>query len=58
MTFTLCPVNAGAIDKLPAKTEDKSGVGVHYVDAYIKPMNVKREDGIAVSASGAASRSC
>ena len=48
MTFTLCPVNAGAIDKLPAKTEDKSGVGVHYVDAYIKPMNVKREDGIAV----------
>jgi hypothetical protein len=48
MTFTLCPVNAGAIDKLPAKTEDKSGVGVHYVDAYIKPMNVKREDGVAV----------
>ncbi len=48
MTFTLCPVNAGAIDKLPAKTDDKSGVGVHYVDAYIKPMNVKREDGIAV----------
>ena len=48
MTITLCPVNAGAIDKLPAKTDDKSGVGVHYVDAYIKPMNVKREDGIAV----------
>lgn len=48
MTFTLCPVNAGALDKLPAKTEDKSGVGVHYVDAYLKPMNVKREDGIAV----------
>ena len=48
MTFTLCPVNAGALDKLPAKTDDKSGVGVHYVDAYIKPMNVKREDGIAV----------
>ena len=48
MTFTLCPVNAGAIDKLPAKTDDKSGVGVHYVDAYIKPMNVKREDGVAV----------
>ena len=48
MTFTLCPVNAAAIDKLPAKTDDKSGVGVHYVDAYIKPMNVKREDGVAV----------
>ena len=48
MTFTLCPVNAGALDKLPAKTDDKSGVGVHYVDAYIRPMNVKREDGLAV----------
>lgn len=48
MTFTLCPVNAGALDKLPARTDDKSGVGVHYVDAYIKPMNVKREDGTAV----------
>ena len=48
MTVTLCPVPAGALDKLPAKTDDKSGVGVHYVDAYIKPMNVKREDGVAV----------
>jgi len=48
MTFTLCPVNAGAIDRLPAKSDDKSGVGVHYVDAYIKPMNAKREDGIVV----------
>jgi hypothetical protein len=48
MTFTLCPVPAAALDKLPAKTDDKSGVGVHYVDAYIKPMNVRREDGIAV----------
>jgi hypothetical protein len=48
MTITLCPVPTAALDKLPAKTDDKSGVGVHYVDAYIKPMNVKREDGIAV----------
>jgi hypothetical protein len=48
MTITLCPVPAAALDKLPARTDDKSGVGVHYVDAYIKPMNVKREDGIAV----------
>jgi hypothetical protein len=48
MTITLCDVNAAAIDKLPAKTEDKSGVGVHYVDAYIKPMNRKLEDGTAI----------
>src|SRR5690349_1215360 len=48
MTITLCDVNAAALDKLPAKTDDKSGVGVHYVDAYIKPMNKKLEDGTAV----------
>ena len=28
--------------------EDKSGVGVHYMDAFIKPMNVKLDDGTAV----------
>lgn len=48
MTITLCDVNAAALDRLPAKTDDKSGVGVHYVDAYIKPMNRKLEDGTAV----------
>ncbi len=30
------------------QADDKSGIGVHYVDAYIKPMNVKLEDGTAV----------
>ena len=48
MSQHLCQVNAAALDKLPAHTGDKSGIGVHYVDAYIKPMNAKREDGIAV----------
>ena len=28
--------------------DDKSGIGVHYVDAYIKPMNAKLPDGTAV----------
>lgn len=46
----LCDVNVAAIEKLPAKTDDKSGIGVHYVDAYLKPMNVKLEDGTAVKA--------
>jgi len=41
-------VNAGALEKLPALTDDKSGVGVHYVDAYIKPMNLKLPDGTPV----------
>jgi hypothetical protein len=50
MTVTLCPVPTAALDRLPAKTDDKSGVGVHYVDAYLKALSVKREDGIAVKA--------
>jgi hypothetical protein len=44
----LCDVNSAAVDKLPQHTGDKSGIGVHYVDAYIKPMNVKLEDGTPV----------
>jgi hypothetical protein len=48
MKVKLCDVNTAAFEKLPAKTDDKSGIGVHYVDAYIKPMNVKLEDGTPV----------
>ena len=44
----LCDVNAAAVDKLPALTADKSGIGVHYIDAYIKPMNAALPDGTAV----------
>jgi len=48
MKIKLCDVNAAAVEKLPAHTGDKSGVGVLYMDAYLKPMNVKLEDGAAV----------
>ncbi len=48
MKVKLCDVNPAAESKLPPQTEDKSGVGVHYIDAYIKPMNAKLEDGTAV----------
>jgi len=44
----LCDVNAAAVEKLPPQFDDKSGIGVHYVDAFIKPMNTKLEDGTAV----------
>jgi hypothetical protein len=44
----ICDVNPAARSKLPEHTGDKSGIGVHYVDAYIKPMNVKLEDGTPV----------
>ena len=44
----LCDVNSAAREKLPGKVDDKSGVGVHYIDAYLKPMNAKLPDGTAV----------
>lgn len=48
MKAKLCDLNPDAMSKLPEHTDDKSGIGVHYVDAYIKPMNAKLEDGTAV----------
>jgi hypothetical protein len=48
MKQRVCQVNAAAAEKLPQHTDDKSGIGVHYVDAYLKPLNVKLEDGTAV----------
>ncbi len=48
MKVKLCDVNPAAREKLPALTDDKSGIGVHYVDAWIKPMNKKLEDGTPV----------
>jgi hypothetical protein len=48
MKQKLCDVNPAAADKLPAKTGDKSGVGVHYIDAYVKPMNATLADGTSV----------
>jgi hypothetical protein len=48
MKTKLCDVDPGVRQKLPALTDDKSGIGVHYIDAYIKPMNVKLPDGTPV----------
>jgi hypothetical protein len=48
MKLRLCEVNQAATEKLPAQTGDKSGIGVHYVDAYLKPMNTVLEDGTRV----------
>ena len=45
----LCDVNAAAKEKLPPQSPDKSGVGVHYADAFIKPMNVQLPDGTRVA---------
>ena len=48
MKIKLCDVNQAAQEKLPPKGEDKSGVGIHYMDAYLKPMNTKLPDGTVV----------
>ena len=45
----LCDLNHAAKEKLPPTTADKSGIGVHYIDAYIKPMNTKIENDVRVS---------
>jgi len=45
----VCENNEAAKEKLPPKFNDKSGIGVHYTDAFIKPMNTKLPDGTRVS---------
>jgi len=45
----ICDVNKDAVEKLPPTFKEKSGVGTHYVDAYVKPMNVTLEDGTKVA---------
>jgi hypothetical protein len=45
----ICDINQTAKEKLPPAFTDKSGIGVHYTDAFIKPVNVKLEDGTRIS---------
>ena len=45
----ICDINQEAKEKLPPAFADKSGIGLHYVDAFIKPMNTKLEDGTRIS---------
>jgi hypothetical protein len=45
----LCDLNTAAKEKLPPAFSDKSGIGVHYTDAFLKPMNTKLPDGTRVS---------
>jgi hypothetical protein len=44
----LCDIAPAATEKLPPAFTDKSGVGVHYIDAFVKPMNVALPDGTRV----------
>jgi hypothetical protein len=45
----LCDINLAATEKLPPTFADKSGIGVHYVDAFLKPMNAALPDGTRVA---------
>ena len=45
----LCEINPSARQKLPPASADKSGIGVHYVDAFVAPMNTALPDGTRVS---------
>jgi len=44
----LCDIDPATDEKLPANFQDKSGVGVHYVSAFIKQLTTKLEDGTKV----------
>jgi hypothetical protein len=48
MKTKFCDLNPAASGSLPALTGDKSGIGVHYVDVFLKPMNTLLADGTAV----------
>lgn len=45
----LCDINQAAKEKLPSVFREKSGVGAHYVDAFVKPMNAALPDGTRVA---------
>jgi hypothetical protein len=45
----LCDINQAAKEKLPSVIRDKSGIGVHYIDAFIAPMNAVLPDNVRVS---------
>lgn len=52
MKIDLCPENTAATDQLRVEKNDRSGIGVHYVDAYLKPLKagITLPDGLKFSA--------
>jgi hypothetical protein len=51
MMIKLCDIDPAAKEKLPPGFRDKSNIGVHYVDAFIKPMNASLADAEATRVS-------
>jgi len=52
MNIELAPENLAAPDLLKPEKNDRSGIGVHYVDAFLKPLKagVALPDGVKFSA--------
>ncbi len=52
MKTELCTENTAAPEMLRPEKNDRSGVGVHYVDAYLKPLKagITLADGVKFSA--------
>lgn len=52
MKIELAPENPVAPDMLKPEKNDRSGIGVHYVDAFLKPLKagVALPDGVKFSA--------
>ena len=52
MRIELAPENPTAPDQLKPEKNDRSGIGVHYVDAFLKPLKagVMLPDGMKFSA--------
>src|SRR5580658_9696093 len=44
----LCDINPAAKDKLPPAFAETCGIGSHFVDAFLRPMNTKLPDGTRV----------
>lgn len=44
MKFKVGTEDTSASQKLAADFPDNSGIGVHYMDQYLKPLNVKSDD--------------
>ncbi|HXR09108.1 MAG TPA: hypothetical protein VN765_17345 [Candidatus Acidoferrum sp.] len=49
MMIKVCSIDSAAMQKLPPAFPEKSGIGAHYADAFIKPMNTTLADGTRVS---------
>ena len=47
--YRLTPENTDAESLLPPKAPDGSGIGVNYIDAYVKPFNTTIDGGPKVA---------